>query len=731
MGMFHVKHSENDAAKARLSLVALGALSALAQFLLMREILFLAGGTELSVAIVLALWLVAGGLGALLGGHLGTKAVLPLLFAVCAVLLPAEISLLRALRGLLAGKAGEVPAVFTLLALSSLIGAALPALLGAIFPIAARELRPRGAAKAYIIETAALAAGGALTLALVAVGQEYIAVALVSVLFILSAAATAQRKRVIVAAFVLVPLLLLFCGAWAALERATTAFAFRVEKVVSFASTSHGRAFSAIVSSHPHIYSNGLAETPLPSANEAVELALALTQNPGRVLVICEDPQGYILTLSTFKSSKSTVLVSDTGILAFRDAVRPLPTAQNVALVACEPIQYLRSAGPKFDAIIMSVGAPLSMQNNRLYTTRFFRLVKSRLEKNGLFALELPYAPGHISSDLAALTGSLWQTLAGPLPRRRLALTQHAGTIILLASKRKSFTEQAPVPLQNREAARKALGLHEPIDFNTAYFGARTKLTAAMLTSRKWPVNTVTNPASYQLGISYSQRRFGPPGVLAWIWKLRFYHWLVASGAIAALFMTLALLGKGEARACSGAFAGGLCSMIAQIQIIYIFQSAHGLLYSLIGLLVGAFMLGAVAGSLTTSRLKPSTTRAFLLLTALALYNTALPFLLGPASSGGIAARYLAFPALSLAAGFLAGAIFPACSNLLSTSSAGRLYASDLAGASIGALLTGLVFVPSLGTELTAFLAGIAGVLLAFPLLSAKIRWILKLRGHR
>lgn len=720
--MFHVKHCAAQVDRARAALFSLGVLCAFSELLVLRETLFLVGGTELALGVMLATWLLAGAAGSLAGGRAGRTRTLSVLLGACAIILPAQVFSMRLVRGALAGGAGELPGVSGLLWLCCLIGAPLPALLGAIFPIAARMLGPHGAARAYIIETGALALGGGLTLVLVALRQEHLAVALVCALFALGAGAAA-RHRAVAALAAFIPLVLAASGAWGALEQASISFAFRQERVIATVCTPHGRAFAASRGGVTHIYSGGLSQTPLAAANETLELTLALVGRGHRVLVLADDPEGYVRTLATFEHTRGTLLVPDPDLLAFRRALRPFPMPPNVQILARGALWHLRGERQGFGAIILSVGPPLTARNNRFYTLRFLRLLSKRLAPGGVVALELPYVPGHVSGDLAALVGSIWATLGQAFTARRVALAQHAGTILLLAGNEPEVLMRAPAPSPGRQQAREKLGLHAPVDFEAAFSSTRVALTADMLDAGDWPPNTVLAPVSYQRAIAHSQRRFGPPGVLSWLWGLRWWQWLLALAALAAPFVILSARAHPDAGACSGAAGGGLCAMIAQVAIIHIFQSAWGLLYSLVGLLVGAFMLGALSGAIW-SRKRRSPVLALGLLCGLSLYLGALPWLLSAAASANASvSRHLLFPALSFAAGLLTGALFPACANVAGARSAGRLYAADLAGASAGALLCGLVFMPALGLHKTALLACCGGLLLALPLLVSIIRF--------
>jgi predicted membrane-bound spermidine synthase len=99
------------------------------------------------------------------------------------------------------------------------------------------------------------------------------------------------------------------------------------------------------------------------------------------------------------------------------------------------------------------------------------------------------------------------------------------------------------------------------------------------------------------------------------------------------------------------------------------------------------------------------------------------------AALGLMFSRYVAFPAVSAAAGALVGALFPVCSNLVPDESGGKVYACDLAGASGGALVAGLVLIPSLGLHSAALLTAFAGLFLAFPMLAAIIAGKVTVQG--
>jgi hypothetical protein len=428
--------------------------------------------------------------------------------------------------------------------------------------------------------------------------------------------------------------------------------------------------------------------------------------------------------MGAFPGIECAVLAPDPGMLEFRRETRPFTSPASVRVLAREPLEHLRQPGEPVDLVLLAAGAPVTAQNNRLFTLSFFRLVKSRLSARGVLAVELPYSPGHVSADRTALAGSVWMTLGEVFEGRRVALTQYGGSIILLASPEAALANRQPRPHLTEEPAG-----FPPVDYERSFGSYRTRQAQRALQGGSWQLNTITRPACYQLAVSLSQRRFGPPGVLKWVWELNFNSWLATFGAVGAVFLVLVLLRGGRFGPYSAALGGGFCAMVSQVMIIYLFQSAHGVLYSHIGLIAAAFMLGALGGS-RLCRERRTPLLALCLLAGLSIFAGALPSLVGTFVGLGLfVSRYFAFPAASAVAGVLIGSLFPACSNLVPDSSGGSVYAADLAGASAGALLAGLVLIPSLGLHIAALLTAFAGLFLAFPLLAAIISGKFTIQG--
>jgi spermidine synthase len=169
----------------------------------------------------------------------------------------------------------------------------------------------------------------------------------------------------------------------------------------------------------------------------------------------------------------------------------------------------------------------------------------------------------------------------------------------------------------------------------------------------------------------------------------------------------------------------GLAGMTLEVAILLAFQFLHGYLYGEVSVMMTAFMaglaLGAAGGNWLSarpavqsgSRIKRALLGAGL---AMAVYSAAFAFVV----QSPIPAPVLTFPLLTLLAGALAGMAYPLALALIATrgESPGRaaamLYAADLVGGCLGALLGAVILIPVLGIPQTCWaiaLVTLAGLL--------------------
>jgi spermidine synthase len=164
----------------------------------------------------------------------------------------------------------------------------------------------------------------------------------------------------------------------------------------------------------------------------------------------------------------------------------------------------------------------------------------------------------------------------------------------------------------------------------------------------------------------------------------------------------------------------GFTGMAADLILIFAFQSLYGFVFHWVTLLITSFMVGLSLGGLLMTRRAAwfGKERSILLRLelSLALYWVLMPVTLGiaysrmdhPAIYSSVQGLFLL---LNAVAGFLVGAQFPVASRLWLVSrgevggTAGALYASDLVGAFLGAVILSVILIPVLGVLQTCVVA--------------------------
>jgi spermidine synthase len=191
-----------------------------------------------------------------------------------------------------------------------------------------------------------------------------------------------------------------------------------------------------------------------------------------------------------------------------------------------------------------------------------------------------------------------------------------------------------------------------------------------------------------------------------------------------------------------GMFAAGFSASSLQLILILSFQIIYGYIFKTIGLFAAVFMLGLAAGSILHSRyrnlapekdnvemgFKPISTlqlrrnHQIYLQLSLAAMAFIIPgfIILAQAIIGQPQLLFLLFLFLTLIISVITGITF---SVLSGTPEAGHrenirhIYGADLAGASMGALATSLLFIPAVGIKMASCLTGLLNLMVIFNIM--------------
>ena len=504
----------------RAALTLIGFSAVIGQIVLMRELIVVFNGNEISLGIMLATWLfwtaAGSGLssGFRLGGNDARRAVAALECLLGASLLP-TIWTLRASRSFFQTVPGElvgpVPMLLTSLACLSLFCVVA----GSLFVAATRMYEQECAvsarvatSSAYLLEAAGSGVGGILaSIVLLRFLGSFQIVTVVAVMNVCMAAILLfrmSRKQlgaatVAAAAFavVLVTVVLLIYVA-PVLDRSAQARQWRGFRLVGSRDSIYGNLAVIETGSETgnetgkirSIYDNGVILASAPDQNaaeEAVHYALLEHPAPRHLLMIGGGVNGSIAEALKHPTVERIDYVElDPALI---DVARQFFPAQSAPVVSDPRVHihyedgrhHLKTAGGTFDVIILNVPDPQTAQLNRFYTAEFFRSARDRLASGGLLALQLRSSEDYISPDLAEFLRCIYHTLRQVFP---YVVAVPGETIHFFAATRPDVLTDNPQTLIGRLQATESedtvcSGILHPLPHDARSHGAGSRAIAA------------------------------------------------------------------------------------------------------------------------------------------------------------------------------------------------------------------------------------------------------------
>jgi len=760
------RSAQQPASAVAAALALIGFSAVVAQIVLMRELIVVFNGNEISLGIMLAAWLFwtavgSSAIGALRRSGTGSarRAVAALECLLAVSLLP-TLWTLRAAKSFFQTVPGELVGPLPMLLASLVCLSVFCIVSGALFAAAARAVEteravPARAAvgSAYLLEAAGSGLGGILaSLLLLRFLDPFQIGALVALLNLGMAALlllrlSRRRAWAVGAAAALFAVLLLACAA-PSLERSAQARLWRGFHLAGSRNSIYGNLAVIETGNLRSIYDNGTLLGSAPdeaAAEEAVHYALLEHPAPKNILLIGGGVSGGISQALKHPSVERIDYVElDPALIGMARQFFPAESAAWAAdpcvhLHYADGRSYLKTVGRSFDAIILNVPDPQTAQLNRFYTVEFFRSARDHLAPGGVLAFQLRSSEETISPNLAEFLRCIQRTLKEVFP---YVAVIPGDTIHFFASTRPDSLTEDPTILMARLRDR-----HLQTKYVREYF-----IPYRMMPDRMAQVHEQLEP----LASTPVNRDFAPIAyyfdIVLWSAQFKggYSHWFQAAAhtgfksvAAAVLFplaiatILLAFVGSRQRRARSAAAcctaATGFTLIALQIFVLLAFQSIYGYVYSQLAILIGLGMAGIAVGSWLglrrAGRGNPAPCRAmaanqFLL----ALSAPALIFVAGLlAKASGMAATglaaQLAFPALAALCGVLGGYQFPIANEIYLHDAGGRtglgaLYAIDLLGGCAGALLLSTYLIPVFGFWRTAWLT--AAINLAPALLAVR-----------
>jgi spermidine synthase len=647
-----------------LALLTIGATGIASQLVLMRELLTVFLGNELSLGIILACWLALEATGSWLAGRLKPRTGL-FFTAVMVTLLafPGSIWFCRIARPLFGLSPGETlgPLGMLLIALLTLLPVSL--FHGALFTFCvglsaqqkhetANAYHPsptlaRMLGRVYVTETLGSIIGG-LVLSLLLIGRLgsfQIALlfwtlnSLMLLLVLVPIAGYPVASRLSSIAYRLSPILLLAASVFglaarvpALLDHASLDRLYPGNEVAYHGDSHYGSITVLRRAGQSTILSDGIpvATLPIPDyewAEDFVHIPMLSHPDPQHVLLIGGGLNGLLPELLKYPGVTIDYCELDPALIPF---ARPkVPELAVTGLfdprVSVRPIDGRRFLGtapvsgdiPRrgvpikgcperlYDLIMVSVLSPTSLQTNRYFSQEFFELADQRLKPDGLLVLPAPGSLAYLSNELALLNRLELGTLQSVFPEVEVVPGEPN---LFLAGRTVRPGRFEPETLAAR-LARYGFAMRVTTPRHLAERLAQPR--AADFADRL--------AAGPRLGAGMLNHDLQPVQVLAalsyWagLTSFRAARWF--SGLIRARTWLFLLLVAGLVSAVIvwrrrtrfalrfAVFSTGFAGAVASILILLLFQVAQGTMYLQVVLLTTAFMAGTAMGGTWATRL--------------------------------------------------------------------------------------------------------------------------------
>lgn len=745
------KPVHNSARMKRLTacaVLAAGFSGLAAQLLLLRELLVVFSGSELSIGIILANWLMLEAFGCFLAGRKAGKvknsfAAFAGITAFFSLYLPAAVYLARVLRNILgiavAGGVGLLPMMYS----SFLI--LLPASVchGALFAFGCRlysEYSGReesAAGRVYFYEVAGTILGGiAWTYLLIPrlhAFQTAAALGLLNLLVCVLLLAPGRSAGRLAKAGAVISSLLLLSGVYAVsagwplrLHEMSVNARWKGQNVVHYENSVYGN-ISVIESGGQYIFfRDGVpaVSTPVPDiagVERFVHLPLLSHPRPEKLMVLGGGAGGVINEILKH-SSVNKVEYAELDPL-FIELIRKFPTRlsekeltdDRVNIARIDGRLFLQTAEGGYDIILVGVGEPSNLQANRFFTEEFFSLAKQKLAGDGILVFGLPGSLAHLNYELKNLNSSIYRTVSRVFPYVRVIPGEGRNLFLSSASPEVSLMDAARLSDRLRERGLEEEGVipwHIERKLHASWEGWFSEL----IEGGAERINRDFAPA----GVFYSAARrsavFEPYLRVVFRQFERINLGLFAAVLAAASVFSFFLRTRRKSFHGGGiplsAATTGFAGMIFDLALIFTFQSMYGYVFSWIGLLITSFMAGAACGAIVSTKFLTGIKNSLKLFMkvegAIIFFSFVLPFIFlllrrHTGADGPFDSLRVFFLVLLFLSGLLVGAQFPLANKIYLSrgadlsGTAGLLYGADLMGGWLGGIAGGVVLLPVLG----------------------------------
>lgn len=731
-----------------ISIFVMGFSGLTAQMLLLRELLIVFSGNELSIGIILANWLILEAAGSFFIGKKAENVKNKIETFVCITILFslslfAAVYAARILKNVLGIAIGQSVGIVPIFLSSFLILLPTSVTHGALFTFGCKIhslFKGRDSSsvgQVYVYETIGTLIGGILwTYFFIQYLNAFQTASVLAVFNFLACTVLLvfcwpkgnfQRALSWISGlFLFFGVFFLFSGAANKLHQFSIESQWKAQNVVHYQNSVYGNICVVESGGQYTFFLDGLAHmiTPIPDivfVEEFVHLALLSHPHPEKVLILSGGAGGMIDEALKHPAIK-TIEYAELDPLMLK-LIRKFPTDLTESELTDDRVLVrhidgrllLKITDDVYDIIFVGLPGPSDLQTNRFFTKEFFSSAQKKLRQNGIVVISLPGSLTFLNDELRDLNACILNTAKSIFSYVRI-MPGEGANIFLASNSEDIFLIDTPRIIERLSKRDLKAEVIIPRNIDHKLHPGWADWFLGFLEGGTQKINHDFKPLGVFYSIVYWNSVFAPylVGLFRGFEKLTL-RTLMMFFLVAGVVMILFFRKYQRARRSGLPFCvatTGFAGMMLDLVLIFSFQVIYGYVFAWIGLLVSFFMAGAAAGAMVVTSFleKIKNDKKFFIIIDFAIigFSLILPFIFFAISS------YLQRPAafiflkavflfLSFVSGFLIGAQFPLANKIYLkenpnlSKTAGLIYSADLIGGWLGGIIGSIVLLPVLG----------------------------------
>ncbi len=685
----------------KLLILLSGFLSTVIQVLLIREVTTVFQGNELMMSWTLGIWMLLTGTGAFLGSAKMNQGKAAKILDKALIVLPfltlVLVPLLDILKtsifppGVMVSPASFLLILFIFLAPVCLLS-------GFIYSLLVKTYRSGDGdfTKVYALEAVGSLLGG---LVVSFVFVQWLSViqslAVLLCLTVIVFVIVYRKTKYYVA--MAITLGIVFTGIFL-LNNNLKSFLFVNQKVLDSKETFYGNITITESAGQYNFFGNGslLYTTDNTIINEeSTHYALMQHPQPKEVLLVSGGIGGMVAEILKYNSVENVDYVElNPQLITMAGKYKPLPADKRVNVVFDDGRRYIQQVQKKYDVVIFAVPDPSSLQINRFYTDEFISLLKQKLNPGAVILYSISASGNYMSTEKTGIETTVFQTLKNNFRHVEIIPGERDYFIASDATLR--------IDIAKLSASKKI----DTKYVNQYYIDDASIEQRGTFIKDNLKKEKLLNLDEKPLPVYYHTLQF--------ISEYTSGKWMLIAIPVIILLMPLLFMRKIAA----GMYIAGFTASSFEILIIFAFQTFYGYVYSAIGIIIAIFMGGLALGSIVGNRF--SATKKHFVSGQVLLVLYALLFPVFWYLQKGIGNSYiglLLFILITVLLSAITGFQYVVGTKLLPgnyTRTAPLLYAVDLIGSSLGAIVISVILLPLMGVIDSCLMIAGFNLLLAF-----------------